>query len=40
MDNTQLDIDKIEFYALCTVDFTKEWVEKIKNLRQWIKQML
>jgi hypothetical protein len=25
---------------LCTADFTNEWIEKIKILRIWIKQML
>ena len=48
MNNLQFDIDKIaryddykkEFYAMCTLDFTKDWIEKIKTLQQWIKQML
>lgn len=31
---------KQNFYALCTEDFTKEWVEKIKECRLWIKSML
>ena len=26
--------------SMCTVDYTKEWIEKIKNLQKWIKQML
>jgi len=38
--NARYDDYKREFYALCTVDFTKEWIEKIKILRSWIKQML
>jgi len=31
---------KQNFYLLCTDDFTKEWIEKIKIIRSWIKQML
>jgi len=38
--NARYDDYKKEFYNLCTVDFTKEWIEKIKNLQQWIKQTL
>jgi len=38
--NARYDDYKKEFYVLCTVDFTKEWIEKIKTLQQWIKQML
>ena len=38
--NARYDDYKREFYALCTVEFTKEWIEKIKILRSWIKQML
>ena len=38
--NARYDDYKQEFYALCTVDFTKEWIDKIKTLQQWIKQML
>ena len=38
--NARYDDYKKEFYALCTANFTKEWIEKIKNLQQWIKQML
>jgi len=37
---TSDDDYKKEFYAICTVDFTKEWIEKIKFLQKWIKQML
>jgi hypothetical protein len=35
-----MDNSKKEFYTICTIDFTKEWIEKIKNLQQWIKQTL
>ncbi len=31
---------KQNFYKLCTDNFTKEWVDKIKNTRLWIKSML
>jgi HEPN domain-containing protein len=33
------DIDQ-SFYTLCTDDFTKEWIEQIKDCRKWIKGML
>jgi serine protease inhibitor len=38
--NARYDDYKREFYSLCTVDFTREWIEKIKTIRSWIKQML
>ncbi len=38
--NARYDDYKREFYSLCTLDFTTEWLEKIKILRIWIKQML
>jgi HEPN domain-containing protein len=38
--NARYDDYKKEFYSICTDDFTKEWIEKIKTLRKWIKQML
>jgi HEPN domain-containing protein len=38
--NARYDDYKKEFYTTCTRDFTKEWLEKIKKLQQWIKQML
>jgi len=28
------------FYQMCNLTFTTEWIEKIKNIRQWIKTML
>ena len=31
---------KQNFYKLCTDNFTKEWVDKIKDTRLWIKSML
>ena len=38
--NARYDDYKEEFYAMCTLDFAKEWIEKIENLQQWIKRML
>lgn len=38
--NARYDDYKREFYSLCTPDFAKEWIEKIKILREWIKLML
>lgn len=31
---------KQNFYNLCTDSFTKEWIDKIKETRLWIKSML
>jgi hypothetical protein len=28
---------KKEFYKLCTPDYTRYWIEKIKIIRTWIK---
>ncbi len=38
--NARYDDYKREFYALCTEEFTKDWMDKIKKIRSWIKQML
>lgn len=38
--NARYDDYKREFYSLCTVDFAKDWIEKIKTIRVWIKQKL
>ncbi|NOU18540.1 MAG: HEPN domain-containing protein [Bacteroidales bacterium] len=38
--NARYDDYKREFYSLCTAEFTREWIDKIKILRSWIKQML
>ncbi len=38
--NARYDDFKREFYLLCTEEFAEEWIEKIKILRSWIKQML
>lgn len=38
--NARYDDYKKEFYKLCTPDYTKSWIEKIKTIRTWIKKML
>jgi HEPN domain-containing protein len=38
--NARYDDYKREFYTLCTEPYTKEWIEKIKIIRQWINQKL
>jgi HEPN domain-containing protein len=38
--NARYDDYKNSFYKLCTDDFTKEWITKIKECRLWIKTML
>jgi HEPN domain-containing protein len=38
--NARYDDYKREFNSLCTIDFTKDWIEKIKTIRLWINQML
>jgi HEPN domain-containing protein len=38
--NARYDDYKREFYLLCTEEFAGDWIEKIKILRSWIKQML
>ena len=38
--NARYDDYKREFYRLCTPEFTKHWIEKIKIIRLWIKEML
>ena len=38
--NVRYDDYKREFYSLCTADYTKKWIEKIKTIRSWIKEML
>ncbi len=31
---------KSDFRIICTPEFTKEWIEKINKLRQWLKEKL
>ncbi|MDD4108753.1 MAG: HEPN domain-containing protein [Prolixibacteraceae bacterium] len=38
--NARYDDYKKEFYKLCTPDYTQNWIEKIKIIRSWIKEML
>jgi HEPN domain-containing protein len=38
--NARYDDYKREFYKLCTPDYTNAWIEKIKIIRIWIKEML
>ena len=38
--NARYDDYKKEFYKLCTPEYTQAWIEKIKNIRTWIKEML
>jgi len=38
--NARYDDFKREFYNQCTAEFTKLWIDRIKELREWIKQKL
>lgn len=38
--NARYDDYKREFYSMCTEDFSTYWIEIIKTIRLWIKQML
>jgi HEPN domain-containing protein len=38
--NARYDDYKKEFYKLCTPEYTQAWIEKIKTIRTWIKEML
>ena len=38
--NARYDDYNKEFYKLSTPGYTKNWIEKIKNIRTWIKEML
>jgi HEPN domain-containing protein len=38
--NARYDDYKREFYKLCTPDYTKNWIEKIRIIQTWIKKML
>ncbi len=38
--NARYDDYKQDFYKLCTKKFTEIWIEKIKELRKWIKEQL
>jgi hypothetical protein len=38
--NARYDDYKKEFYSMCNAEFTSEWIEKTKVLREWIRQKL
>jgi hypothetical protein len=38
--NARYDDYKREFYKLCTPGYSQTWIEKIKIIRKWIKEML
>ena len=38
--NARYDNYKKEFYYLCTKEYTQKWMNRIMELRQWIKKML
>ena len=37
--NARYDSYKKEFYKKCTFEYTSEWINKIEQLRKWIKEM-
>ena len=38
--NARYNDHKKEFYNLCTKEYAKAWIDRIKELRKWIEQML
>ena len=38
--NSRYDDYQMSFKNLCTPEFTSEWIDKIKELRKWIKQLI
>jgi protoporphyrinogen oxidase len=38
--NTRYDDYKMSFKKQCTPEYTSEWIENIKELRQWIKILI
>ncbi len=38
--NARYDDYKMSFKNRCTPEFTKEWIDKLKELRTWIKQLI
>ena len=38
--NARYDDYKREFCNLCTHEYTESWIDRIKELRKWIEQML
>lgn len=37
--NARYDDYKKEFYNICTREYTELWIDRIKELREWIKKM-
>jgi hypothetical protein len=35
--NARYEDFKMEFYKICTKEYTKKWIDQIKTYRQWIK---
>ncbi len=38
--NARYDDYKLSFKQRCTPEFTKEWIDNLKELRKWIKQLI
>ncbi len=38
--NARYDDYKMSFKLRCTPEFTAEWIDKLKELRKWIKQLI
>ena len=38
--NTRYDDYKMSFKNQCTPEFTEEWIDKLKDLRTWIKTLI
>lgn len=38
--NVRYDDYKMSFKKQCTLDFTIEWIDRLKELRRWIKQLI
>jgi len=38
--NARYDNYKQDFYNRCTKEFTEIWIERIKTLREWLKNQL
>lgn len=38
--NARYDDYKMSFKKRCTPEFTTEWIDKLKELRKWIKQLI
>lgn len=38
--NARYDDYKMSFKQQCTPEFTSEWIDKLKELRQWIKTLI